>query len=106
MDLGEPLFHALHHVDRLFGTRAPPDLILAQESIRPSWATRTAMGALLGLALRPDHPSCDVRFSKLARWLLYIRSHYLRMPPHLAIPHLLRKAYMQRFPKPVATVGN
>ena len=104
--LGEPLFHALHHVSRLFGTTVPADLIQAQEAIRPSWANRTAMSALLALALRPDHPSCDVRFSKLARLLLYIRSHYLRMPPQLAIPHILRKAYMQRFPKPEATVAN
>lgn len=104
--LGEPLFHALHHVGRLFGTRVPPELIMAKHSISPSWATRTAMSALLGLALRPDHPSCDVRFSKLARSLLYIRSHYLRMPPRLAIPHILRKAYMQRFPKLEVTPGH
>ena len=104
--LGEPLFHALHHVGRLFGTRAPPDLTGAHESIRPAWANRTAMAALLGLALRPDHPSCDVRFSKAARLLLYVRSHYLRMPPQLVIPHILRKAYMQRFPKPEMTVRN
>jgi len=102
--LGEPLFHALHHVGRLFGTRAPPELIAAQESIRPAWANRTVMSALLALALRPDHPSCDVSFSKLARLLLYIRSHYLRMPPQLVIPHIVRKAYMQRFPKLVTTV--
>jgi len=104
--LEEPLFHALHHVGRLFGTRVPADLISAQKSIRPPWVNRTAIGALLRLALRPDHPSCDVRFTKLARLLLYIRSHYLRMPPQLVIPHILRKAYMQRFPKPEATVAN
>ena len=28
---------------------------------------------------------------------LYVRSHYLRMPLHLLIPHLTRKAWMQRF---------
>jgi len=27
-------------------------------------------------------------------WLLYIRSHYLRMPLHLLVPHLARKAYV------------
>ena len=104
--LGEPLFHALHHVGRLFDTSVPVNLIETQKSMRPPWANRTAMSALLSLALRPDHPSCDVRFSKLARLLLYIRSHYLRMPPQLVIPHILRKAYMQRFPKSEATVAN
>jgi len=25
-------------------------------------------------------------------WLLYVRSHWLRMPAHLLIPHLVRKS--------------
>jgi len=28
--------------------------------------------------------------------MLYIRSHYLRMPLYLLLPHLLRKAWMRR----------
>jgi glutaconate CoA-transferase subunit A len=39
----------------------------------------------------------------LARWLLYVRSHWLRMPPHLLVPHLVRKAWMRRFPAPAET---
>ncbi|HEY9549461.1 MAG TPA: hypothetical protein VIR45_08165, partial [Kiloniellaceae bacterium] len=27
-----------------------------------------------------------------ARWLLYVRAHYLRMPLPLLLPHLLRKS--------------
>jgi hypothetical protein len=30
---------------------------------------------------------------------LYIRSHYLRMPLYLLIPHLVRKAWLSRFGK-------
>ena len=41
----------------------------------------------------------DARWTGLARWLLYVRSHYLRMPLSLVVPHLVRKAWMQRFPK-------
>jgi hypothetical protein len=26
-----------------------------------------------------------------------VRSHHLRLPPRLLLPHLLRKAYMRRF---------
>ena len=57
------------------------------------------MAWMLGLALQPDHPSCDSRWTGLARWLLYVRSHALRMPMRLLVPHLLRKSWMQRFPK-------
>jgi len=34
-----------------------------------------------------------------ARWLLYVRSHALRMPLYLAVPHLIRKAWMRHFPE-------
>ena len=59
---------------------------------------------LLTIALRPVHPSCHVPGEGLARWLLFVRSHWLRMPLHLLVPHLVRKAWMARFPKqkPVA----
>ena len=39
-----------------------------------------------------DHATCHKRFTGLAEYLLFIRSHYLRMPLRLLIPHLLRKA--------------
>jgi hypothetical protein len=54
------------------------------------------MAALLKRALRPDHPDCDTPGTRLARWLLYVRSHLLRMPWRQVLPHLLRKAWMRR----------
>jgi hypothetical protein len=30
-----------------------------------------------------------------ASFALYVRSHWLRMPPHLLLPHLARKAWME-----------
>jgi hypothetical protein len=104
--LGEPLFHALQHTFRLFGTRPPTGSTDAETAIRTGWVSRTTVSPLLGLALRPDHPSCNEPFSRLARWLLYARSHYLRMPPHLVVPHLLRKAYMRQFGKIERTSRN
>jgi len=41
----------------------------------------------------PDHPSCADVFTPVARWLLFLRGHYLRMPLRLLIPHLTRKAW-------------
>ena len=97
--LGEPLYHALHHIHRLFGTAIPQALRHELRALQPNWLTCRLMSALLTLALRPHHPSCDGPFSGFARWLLYIRSHYLRMPWYLVIQHLTRKAYMQYFPE-------
>ena len=100
-----PLFHALFHVQRLFGYAAPTDWSERIHQIAPPAPARIIMAWLLELALRPDHPSCDTRWTGLARWLLYVRSHILRMPLHLVLPHLIRKAWMRRFQKKNKTSG-
>jgi Uncharacterised nucleotidyltransferase len=95
-----PLYHALVHLQRLFGTAPPAGEPVDVDALRPSWLGRRVMGALLSRALRPMHPSCRVPQGAPARWLLYVRSHYLRMPMHLVLPHLARKAWMRQFAKP------
>ena len=96
-----PLFHALFHVHRLFGFAPPAQWGPRVEQLGPNAPSRMAMAWMLGLALRPTHPSCDVPWTGFARWLLYIRSHALRMPLHLVIPHLVRKAWMRQFPEKI-----
>ncbi|WP_114971793.1 nucleotidyltransferase family protein [Rhodoferax ferrireducens] len=93
-----PLFHALFHIRRLFGVMAPAEWMGRVGRLSPPAPARIMMAWLLGLALRPDHPSCDTRWTDLARWLLFVRSHALRMPLHQVVPHLARKAWMRRFP--------
>lgn len=97
LGLGEPLFHVLSQARRLFGLRIPAACDDALAAIRPSALARRWTTFLLDRGLRPHHPSCDTRASDAARWLLYVRSHRLRMPLHLIVPHLLRKAFMTRF---------
>lgn len=97
LGLGIPLFHALHHLQRLFGTQLPATLRGRIHSMGPGRLSRGFMNWSLDLALRPAHPNCDRPLTGLARWLLYVRSHALRMPFKLVIPHLVRKAWMQRF---------
>lgn len=94
-----PLFHALFHIQRLLGTTAPNHLRDQVAQLGPNALSRALMAWMLGLALQPIHPSCNTRWTPLARWLLYVRSHALRMPLHLVVPHLLRKAWMRRFPE-------
>ncbi len=79
-------------------TGVPDHVAAAISAMRPGALPRRAMGRLLSSALRPDHPSCDSAFTSQARWLLYVRAHYLRMPIWRAVPHLLRKAWKRQFP--------
>lgn len=94
-----PLFHALYHLQRLFGYAPPLEVADCVRKLGPPAPSRIVMGWLLGLALKPDHPSCNTRWTSLARWLLYVRAHALRMPLHLVGPHLIRKAWMRHFPE-------
>ncbi|RZL40626.1 MAG: hypothetical protein EOP35_00335 [Rubrivivax sp.] len=96
--LSEPLTVLLEQRGRLLGAAAPAEHRAAVEALRPSWPVRATVSALLNRAMRPQHPACDTWDSDLARRLLYIRSHRLRMPLRLLVPHLLRKAWMARWP--------
>jgi hypothetical protein len=90
-----PLAHALTHVARLFGTRAPAALTERVQELDSGVIRGRLMASLLRVALRPEHPSCDGPYSTLARGLLYLRSHWLRMPVHLLTYHLGRKLFMR-----------
>ncbi len=93
LELGRPLYYSLKYCSLILMTPVPGVVIKAAEALgKPSAVISHLMDASLKRALRPDHSSCDDGFTPLARWLLYIRSHYLRMPLYLLIPHLLRKA--------------
>jgi hypothetical protein len=55
------------------------------------------MDALVPRVLGPVHPDLRSPASlRFARWLLYVRSHWLRMPPALLARHLTTK-WMRRF---------
>ncbi len=95
LELQESLFHGLVYAQLVFGTPVPGRVMerattLAQRLRRP------LMDFLFLRAFRPDHPDCRLPLTAAALNMLYIRSHYLRMPLYLLLPHLLRKAWMRR----------
>lgn len=96
LDLINPLYYALHYCSLILGTEIPPTVLQQVKAGEPNPLMSRVMDWLFMRALRPDHPSCDLPFTGLARWVLYVRSHYLRMPLYLLIPHLARKAWKRR----------
>lgn len=93
LDLINPLYYALHYCSLILGTEIPSSVLQQVKAGEPNPLMSGVMDWLFLRALRPDHPSCDLPFTGLARWILYVRSHYLRMPLYLLIPHLTRKAW-------------
>lgn len=92
LGLTRPLFFTLRYLQRLLDAPLPPMAVQASERWQPPALKRRLFDALFCRALMPDHPSCDDPLTGLARWLLYVRAHYLRMPLPLLVPHLIRKA--------------
>jgi hypothetical protein len=95
LQLTGSLFHGLNYANQVFGTPVPTH-ILEQASSRSRELRKPFMDFLFLRAFRPDHPQSKLRFTRLALAALYLRSHYLRMPLHLLLPHLTRKAWKRR----------
>jgi len=93
LNLQRPLFYALRYTNGILKTPVPDDILNSSKMGSPGTVMVALMDALFLSALAPDHPSCDDRWTGLARWMLFIRSHWLRMPPLQLAQHLARKGY-------------
>lgn len=99
LQLARPLFLGLHFAVRLLGTPVP-STILDDSGSRgaPAAGALRMLEVLFDRGLQPMHPDCDSALTPTARWLLYVRAHWLRMPPHLLAMHLSTKAWKSLFP--------
>ena len=92
-----PLAQALVYLDELLSTPLPPEArdwaARAHRRWAPGWRGRL-LDAMYRRALRPDHHSLSDHWTALARAGLYVRGHWLRMPPWLLAGHLARKSLM------------
>lgn len=94
MDLLGPLHHAVRYTHRLLGTPIPVEIADQPLDPRMTVIRQRLLDALFHRAFKPDHSSCNDPATRLARWLAYVRSHWLRMPAHLLVPHLIHKAFI------------
>jgi hypothetical protein len=94
LQLGRPLFYALRYSRRLLGTPVPGVVLDAVAPLGPNPVLLALMDVLFGRALLPMHASCDDALSGLARFALYVRGNWLRMPPLLLARHLFHKAFL------------
>jgi len=96
LDLSRLLYYGLRYARLILDTPVPDHARQATDANRPPIWLRSAMDALFMRALRPYHFSAADRFSSFARLALYIRAHWLRMPPALLARHLTVKAFRGR----------
>jgi hypothetical protein len=98
LELTRPLFYALRYATKLLHTPIPAETLAAVQIGRPNPLLLTLMDQLFMRALLPTHASCADWLAGTARFLLYIRANWLRMPPLLLAQHLFHKAFLS--PKP------
>ncbi|TVR96026.1 MAG: hypothetical protein EA406_12950, partial [Rhodospirillales bacterium] len=93
--LDRPLFYALRYARALLDTEVPDGVEREIAGSAPPAAVRALMDRAAPRLLLPGHPdhASDVR--GMAALLLYMRAHWLRMPPWRLAAHLARKSVMQ-----------
>jgi hypothetical protein len=96
LGVARPLFYALHFASSLLHTPIPPAALAAaaRHGGRPHAVLMALMAALFERALLPEHPSCGDAFTPAARFCLYLRGNWLRMPPLMLARHLFHKAFL------------
>jgi Uncharacterised nucleotidyltransferase len=95
LGLSRPLFYALRYTARLLQTPIPEAVMTEVQVTSPGRLTLALMDFCYLHGLRPNHASCDQPLTPVARLLIYVRAHWLRMPLHLLAAHLARKAWMR-----------
>lgn len=98
LSLARPLYYALRYCQGLLGSPVPVVVQQAARVAEPIPPVRSTMDALTCRAVTPDGWEGPSLRTSLARFLLYVRSHWLRMPPWLLTRHLVRKAMARAFP--------
>lgn len=97
-----PAFYSLHYVQVLLGLQIPDDVRTRMRQWAPVKPVLWFMDRLVPRALFPQHPDRHSRVSRLCRLALYVRSHWLRMPPWLLVYHLTYKFVATRLLKNTA----
>jgi len=96
LDLIRPLYYGLHQAQRVLCTPVPALTLQISERFAPVWPLRIAMDWLWSGALRTPHASTATPMNAVGSFALYVRAHWLRMPPWLLARHLFIKAAARR----------
>jgi hypothetical protein len=92
LDLSLFLLYALRYSNRILQTPLPNGLVSKlEQNISLLNINSWLIDKLYLRALTPGHASCKVPFRKSAILFLFIRSHWIKMPLPILIPHLFIK---------------
>lgn len=94
LNLGRPLHYALQYCRLFLQTQIPDEVLPRLARLRSQFRIIRSVMDVVALesigSILLDRPGVKTRVSQFA---MYVRSHYLRMPIYLLIPHLVRKQF-------------
>lgn len=95
LGLARPVHFGLRLANGMIGTPVPDEVFAGLE--KPKGGGRPAgwLELLYRHALLPEVTERKGPLPELAAFAIYVRSHWLRMPPHLLVRHLARKALLR-----------
>lgn len=91
LGLEHPLALALYYANAVLDTPVPAEVLETVRHRINGGPGPWLRDAIYRRVLRPQHDSVADWFSPVARRLLYVRAHWLRMPPWLLAYHLAHK---------------
>lgn len=95
LDLERFLYYGLVVCQRRFGTRIPADVLMVLRKAAPRWPMRDFMEWLFQRGLDTRVCAHYPASSALARPALFLRGHWIKMPPLLLMRHLFHKAFLE-----------
>lgn len=93
LGLGRPAWYALTSLTRLLQTPVPDTCLWRLQRRAPAAPIAASMARLTDRLLVPSDP--EHMAAPVSKWLLYVRSHWVRMPPLMLARHLLTKARLR-----------
>jgi len=99
LGLSRPLYYVWRLATDLLAMPSPAAFSAEIVGDAPPQPWRGLMLRLLAVVLQGNDPAGPRRGEGMARWLLYVRSHWIRMPWYRILPHLTRKAWTRTMAK-------
>lgn len=92
LNLGRPLHYALTQLARVLNVDVPPGVLNSVAPLGPGPVVAPVMHWIWSQALSAPLPVKGYAARDAALWALYLRGHWLRMPPLMLLRHLAVKA--------------
>jgi hypothetical protein len=91
LNLNRPLYYALRYSRLVLNTPIPLPVMEQSRKFAPPWPVRQLMDELIAKVLSPRFRGWPGMIYSVAASTLYVRSHWLRMPPPLLARHLVHQ---------------